>query len=46
MHTWHVVAFLLFLAATIVAAVERAWVFALLAAGAAAFVLPYAFQLN
>lgn len=46
MHTAYVIAFLLLTASAVLAATEKAWTFALLAAGLACYVLPVAFQLT
>ena len=46
MHTWSIIALVLFIIAAVVATLERAWVVALVAAGLAATVIPAAFQLT
>ena len=46
MHAWQIIAFLLFIAAIVVAARDRAWVLLLIAAGLAAGLVPAVFQIT
>lgn len=46
MHTWLIIAFLLFVAAAALSAYQRAWTMVLLAAGLAAWLVPAVFQIT
>lgn len=44
-HIWYVIAWLLFVGATVYSAATKAWSIALIAAGLACWLIPAAFQL-